>query len=348
MLRDPAQAEETGLVVMKLPRTLPLLAALLVSTGQAVGQDSYHGDYDLEGRYSTRRKTEARLQIRNGTVYPTEVTRTARYTGQSFQGTPEFTWTSSDVRRSANGRVLRVIYRLGPGEAQLDGIVSRLDPDRDTRREVLAAIGLRYKFVAVYFFSTDFQTVREFVSNTTRVGSERWWHWVETRGTKITQAPIQPVSSAEFLRRAREHIRSWYLGHIREKDGEILAEMEEELAEIIADGDQAYANLYSQDVDAFRQDMQRDLDFDQAVTLGDTLCEHFEDCIDERVNQDYYHGGPYEDALGRPIPRLALEVISIRFEPTYAGVELLKPFVFDTRTGACIRDLEIEDAADYQ
>ena len=101
-----------------------LLVGLLFPAA-AFAQDGFQGQFTLEGRTSTRRKTEAELKV-SGTGSNLSVVRTGRYTSQQYASLPPFTWTSSDVR--VDGRTMVVTFRVAAGDSA--GLIAGLDPDR--------------------------------------------------------------------------------------------------------------------------------------------------------------------------------------------------------------------------
>ena len=81
---------------------LPLLLVLPV-TALANG---FQGVFDLEGRYSTQRRTSAKLLVVQDSGGNTLVTRRAKYLGDSYANEPEFTWISDDVAIDAGGELI--------------------------------------------------------------------------------------------------------------------------------------------------------------------------------------------------------------------------------------------------
>jgi hypothetical protein len=159
-----------------------LILALLTAPAAA---QQFDGEFDLDGRYSTRRGTSAELSITK-TSTGLSVSRTARFTGWRFRNVPAFTWTSTEVTQ--RGRLLRVTYTLDRNGQNL-GLIDHLDADRDpgsaTVRDVRRTSVLR----AYYRLSQNEASINELIVNVTRRSSEYWWYWIRTSGSRTTPAP---------------------------------------------------------------------------------------------------------------------------------------------------------------
>lgn len=168
-----------------------LLPLLLASPSLA---QEFSGEFDLDGRYSTRRTTSVKLTITK-TEQGLAVSRTGRFKGRRFRTVAPFTWTSSDTKQA--GRLLRVIYTLDEDGKSL-GLLSQLDPDRDPGSATVTKVRKTSVLHGYYRISSDGQTLRELIVNTTRRSSEDWWYWVRTSGARTT--PVAPASFVDQFR----------------------------------------------------------------------------------------------------------------------------------------------------
>jgi hypothetical protein len=300
--------------------SLGALCGLFLLPTLAFADPGFPGEWDLEGRYSTRSPTEVSLQVTRLPDGGTVVSRTGKYTSRRFSHLPEFTWSSSDVR--INGRRMQVTYRLGDDAEAIRGLVDRFDPDAADRDDVLAALQRGNELRAVYFVSSDGNKLREFVVNNSRQRPEHWWSWVQTSGERVQPAASTTLTAAEFEAKARQTMFDWYLEDVREY-------YESELADTSLTADERRRLEESRDIDMDTDNLEV---YDQDDYWNDAVRERYE-----------YDNDPYQDANGNAIPQSAVEVRGLSMYPEYAGIGLSKTWVFDSRTGDVLEEGDIQD-----
>jgi hypothetical protein len=144
-------------------RSAIALGLVLLLTSAVHAQE---GEYDLTGRYSTRRATAALLRVtRDASGLTFE--RTGRYTAARYASRPPFVWRSERVVRR-NAVTYDVTYRLGGG---LAGAVSPTPENLLRARYVVRG-----------------SSIRESVVNTTRRGDQSFWVTLTTTGTRRSAA----------------------------------------------------------------------------------------------------------------------------------------------------------------
>jgi hypothetical protein len=291
----------------------------------AHAQDAFPGRYELTGKYSNRRATKVELTIRKVPGAGTIVSRTGSFTSRRHRDTPPVHWTSANTRTSDSGRVLLVSYTAGP-DVDVSGMINSMDPDRVTRDDVVAAMTQTNVFKGLYFLSADGQSIREVVTNTTRLGSDRWWRWCGTEGDRLAAAPISTLSRSEYEDARDGTIKDWYLDDTRE----------------YYDNELSDPNLTADERRDLEESRAIDMDFSNNEIMNEDWW--FEDEIEDRYyGSDPANHDPFLDADGRAIPKDALEAVTLSMYPEHAGIGLSKAFLFDTRTGELIDEGDVMD-----
>jgi hypothetical protein len=289
----------------------------------ACAQDAFLGQYELTGKYSNRRATKVELEIVKNPTRGYTIRRKGTFTSRRHRDTPPVEWTSRSVTVSDSGRVMLVTYTLNGTSAR--GLVNSLPDDASTGEAFDALTGANV-FKGLYFLAADGQSLREVVANTTRLGDERWWRFVSAEGDRLQAPPVTTLSRADYEAIRDQVIDGWYLDDVREH-------YTRELADPSLSPDE-------------RQKLEAARDIDMDVSNNEILDGDwwFEQQLDERYDDPtppYYD--PYLDAHGRPIPKDALEPVTLSMFPEYAGIGLSKSFLFDTRTGELIDEGDIQD-----
>jgi hypothetical protein len=303
------------------PTRIALSLGLCLLPCVAFAQDGFPGQYDLEGRYSNRRVTKAQLKVTKSPDGWVRVERTGKFTSNRFRHLPEFTWTSSSV--DINDRLMRVTYVVHvPGTVGAAGLSANLDPDSADRADVVSALTKTNTFSAVYFISADKKSLTEYVVNTTRLGDQRNWLWINTSGDRVV-ASNPNLSYADYEKARNKALQDWYTDWVTEAYVDDLAD----------------PNLTADERRKLEEQRDEDLDFDMVeIMFGHWW---FDEDIEERYGP--YNPDPFLDANGQVIPKSALEVIDLSMFPNFAGIGLSKAFVFDTRTGEILDEGDIQD-----
>jgi hypothetical protein len=295
-----------------MSRAAALVTALLLLPTVASAQEPF-GRFAVEGRFSNGRATTAEVTVRTAPGGAIEVVRVGRVAG----GAP-FTWKASDARR-ASGRTLRATFRLEPTGGAA-GAIAHLGPS-STDAAAIAALSATNVLEAVYFLSSDGQSVREVIVNTTRLGAESRWRHLTTNGRRVTSTSTGPLSAAELRARVERDVKAWYERYTRDVYADLLA------------GATTAA-------ERARLTAQRAEDLDFA-----TVCEVTEgdDAWEEDIHEAYANDDPYRTAAGDVVPRSAVKVYVLSMMPAHAGIGLSKVFVLDGRTGATLHEGDVTD-----
>ncbi len=294
------------------------LSLCLLPTIASAQQAGFPGQWELEGRYTSGRKTAVQLKV-SQVAGSLQVTRTGRFTSPDFRNLLAFTWTSSQVQVS--GRRMRVIFKVHVGNTVgTEGLIGSLSPN-SSRANVVRALTKTNTFDAIYFLSNAKRSISEVVVNQTRLGDDRWWQWASTKGQRGVDPAVAQLTRAEYERVRDETIKQDYLKGI-------ASYYDEELTFTSTAAERRELD----------EDRALDMDFSKTeLTEGDW---DFEQEIYERYN---YLNEPYLDAQGREIPEGDLEVVTLVFSPQYARDTVGKPYVFDTRTGKLVAEGEITE-----
>ncbi len=313
--------EDTPMTLTRVALTLSL--CLLPCLAHA--QDAFPGRYELTGKYSNRRATQVELSIRKVPGAGILVSRKGTFTSYRHRNTPPVHWHSANTRLSDSGRVLFVTYKTGP-LADVSGMINAMDPDSITRDDAVAAMTQRNVFKGLYFLSADGQTVREVVTNTTRLNSDRWWRWCGTEGGRAQAPAVTTLTPSQYLDIRDGTLKDWYLEDTRD----------------YYDNELANPNLTADERRGLEEDRDYDMDFsNNEIMSGDWW-------FDEQIEDRYYGSdpsqhNPYLDADGRAIPKDALDAVTLSMYPEHAGIGLSKAFLFDMRTGEVIDEGDLMD-----
>lgn len=145
------------------------LFLVLAATGLARAQSSPVGEYTLEGRYSTNRRTSVKLAIERNADGSYAITRTGRFTGSSAASSPDpFTWVAARAVRAGNQ--LFGLFETGAGVAG-----------------ALEGAGEKNVFLGRYSLSAD-GAIAEQVLNQTRNAPDDFWSTITTRGRRVVTA----------------------------------------------------------------------------------------------------------------------------------------------------------------
>ena len=296
--------------------TRTALAFLLGATAllpSALAQD-FAGNYELEGRYSTGKKTSVELKIRPaGSGFAIE--RQAKLLSAAGAVTGQAAWTCTQARR-VSPQVVRATYRLEPAGG-LNTVLGGIDPAASDD-DLAAALGQTNVFEALYVLGADQKSLREVVVNTTRLNGERWRQLI-ARGERVTSAQPGPLSAAALEEKVQAALKRWHADYTNDTYESLLAE---------ADPGERQ-NLLAQ--------RARDLDFsNNDVSSGDDL---FEELVDDRYGSD----DGYLRADGSRVERQDVRVYSLSMFPEHAGIGLSISFAFDARTGELLEEGEIVD-----
>lgn len=181
---------------MARPSVLTPLLLLLLALPAAAQELT--GEFDLAGRYNTRRGTAAVLKVARTPTGALTVERTGRYTAASYATRPPFVWRSGEVTRR-NARTFDVRYRLSSGLA--GGVAGG---------PVTNVLWARYVVAA------DGRSIREEAVNFTRRGEESFWASLTTSGPRKASAPTQAqalelarAGITDHVQRVRMHEGDW-------------------------------------------------------------------------------------------------------------------------------------------
>ncbi|MEZ6184001.1 MAG: hypothetical protein R3F62_03205 [Planctomycetota bacterium] len=148
------------------------LCVLVTLASTVAAQEPVVGEYALQGRYSTSRRTEATLRVERNADGSLKLTREGRYSGTTGQTQPEpFTWTAP--RAIQAGAQVYALYELAASSG-LVALGGPLDPGADTN-----------VLLGVYSIASD-GAIREAVYNQTRHGAEAFWTRLRARGQRVT------------------------------------------------------------------------------------------------------------------------------------------------------------------
>lgn len=290
----------------------PIVSALLLGALLPAAAQEFTGNFQLEGRYSTGKKTTIELAIRQA-GNELRVDRVARISGTSPAG--PFTWTCERARK-VSPRVLRATYRLEP-QGGLSSALASLSPGASDE-ELGAALRRTNVFEALYVISADGAALREVVVNTTRFGTERWSQ-INARGGRQVAAPLTPLSPAALQKKVEAALKRWharYTGDVYEA--------------LLADASPA-------ERPALLQQKARDLDFfNCTVSAGDDL-------LQESIEERYADGEAFLRQDGSKVELAQVRTYSLSFFPEHAGIGLGKGFAFDAVTGELLEEGELTD-----
>jgi hypothetical protein len=174
-----------GLLVAALS---PLAHAQPVAppSGTPSASGAFAGEWEFEGNYSNRRRTEGTLTCEQ---QPTgwRVERTGWFTSQQYRGLPPFTWESTAVVEGTD--TLHVMFRVAlPTSGAAGALASAGAPSTVDPANVLVAT-----------YSLSGSGVIERVVNLTRRGPEAWWRSLDAYAAR-TSAPASAL--APFVRAA--------------------------------------------------------------------------------------------------------------------------------------------------
>ena len=295
-------------------RICTALALLLVGASTSLAAD-WQGVYDLEGRYSTRRKTAATFLVNESSDGRYLVSRRGRYTSDRYKHLPEFNWVSEDV--VVEGDRMLVTYSL----SETRGMSSRLrDSASDSALSDLLDLGNRLR--AVYFLRQD-GSIRELIVNRTREAPEGWWRTISSAGQRrVSAAPSAGAgagasgSGSEFTRKAFAAINAEYREFVDERYDELLD---------FADTPSEEAELRAQR----RED--REVEFERLDEVNP------DELMDDALDSMQLRGDD-----GQVIPRDQLEVWQISVQNNLTADQPVGwTFVFDRRTGELVHQSDL-------
>lgn len=292
---------------------------LLLLPAQGYAAD-FQGVFELDGRYSNRRKTSATLIVTRSSDGRYLVTRRGKYTSRRYASTPEFIWQSTDV--TVDGSRMTVVYSLEEADA---GLIGRLAASSSTAR-VVDALERGNQLKAVYFLKDAGKQVREVVVNRTRNSPQEFWRYLVSNGKrKISPQPGGGSGGAQsaFVQKAFAAINA-----------EVQKAVEDHY-DFVLD----FADTPDEEADALASRKE-----DRKIRYSRLEQVNPDEVMDDSLDWRYGAGNdPLEDAAGEVVPRDALEVWQIELAGELTDFESLSwTFVFDKRTG----ELLISDRPD--